>query len=104
MNMILTSGIVNSNLGHWSCWTGEQFADEDLARYLSDADPLSKSFLESMEPYTETFCCRGKKMQLSSYAYNSLLHLDKQDELLRVIDKNEEERRKVDEQFRKKRE
>ena len=104
LNMILTSGIVNSNLGHWSCWTGEQFADEDLARYLSDADPLSKSFLESMEPYTETFCCRGKKMQLSSYAYNSLLHLDKQDELLRVIDKNEEERRKVDEQFRKKRE
>ena len=101
-NMILTSGTVNSNLGHWSCWAGEQFADEDLARYLSNADPLSKSFLESMEPYTETFCCRGKKMQLSSCAYNSLLHLKKQDELLRIIDKNEEERRKVDEQFRKK--
>lgn len=104
LNMILTSGTVNSDLGHWSCWTGEKFADEDLARYLSDADPLSRSFLESMEPYMETFCCRGKKMQLNSYAYNSLLHLEKQDELLRIIDKNEEERRKVDEQFRKKRE
>ena len=102
LNMILTSGIVNSNLGHWSCWTGEQFADEDLARYLSDADPLSKSFLESMEPYTETFYCQGKKMQLNSYAYNPLLHLEKQDEYLRIVDKNEEERQRLDEQFRKK--
>lgn len=102
LNMILTSGTVNSDLGHWSCWTGEQFMDEDLARYLSDADPLSRSFLESMEPYTETFCCQGKKMQLSSYAYNSLLHLEKRDELLRIIDKNEEERRRLNEQFRKK--
>lgn len=66
LNMVLTSGTINSNLGHWSCWAGEQFADEDLVRYLSDADPLSKSFLESMKPYTETFCCQGKTMQLNS--------------------------------------
>ena len=104
LNMILTSGTVNSDLGHWSCWTGEQFADEDLARYLSDADPLSRSFLESMVPYTETFCCQGKKIQLSSYAYNSLLHLEKQDEYLRIIDKNEEERQRLVEQFCKKQE
>ena len=101
LNMILTSGTVNSNLGHWSCWTSEQFADEDLARYLSDADPLSRSFLESMDQYMETFCCQGKKIQLSSYAYNPLLHLEKHDEHLRIIDKNEEERKKLDEQFLK---
>lgn len=87
LNMILTSGIVNSNLGHWSCWSGTQFQDEDLARYLSKADPLSLSFLESMEPYTETFSCRGKTMQMNSYAYNSLKHLEKQNKYLRIIDK-----------------
>lgn len=87
-----------------SCWAGEQFADEDLARYLSDADPLSKSFLESMKPYTETFCCQGKTMQLNSYTYNSLLHLEKQDKHLRMLDKNEEEWQRLGEQFRIKRE
>lgn len=99
LNMILTSGTVNSSFGHWSYWVGEQFTDEDLARYLSDADPLSQSFLESMEPYTETICCQGKKMQLSSYAFDFLLNLEIQDEHLRIIDKNEEERKRLDEQF-----
>lgn len=101
LNMILTSGTVNSNLGHWSCWAGEQFADEDLARYLSDSDPLSRCFLESMEPYTETFCCLGKQMQLNSYTCNLLLHLEKEDKYLRVLDKNENERQKLDKQVRK---
>lgn len=104
LNMILTSGIVNSDLGHWSCWIGKQFADEDLARYLSDTDPLSKGFLEAMVPYTETIRCQGKKIQLSSYAYNPLLHLEKQDEYLRIIDKNEEERQKFYEQSYEERE
>lgn len=104
LNMILTSGIVNGNLGQWSCWSGEQFVDEDLDRYLSDADPLSKSFLESMEPYTETFCCRGKKIQLCSYVYNPLLHLEKQDKFLRIINRNEEERKKIEALLHKKRE
>ena len=55
-------------------------------------------------PYTETIRCQGKKIQLSSYAYNPLLHLEKQDEYLRIIDKNEEERQKFYEQSYEERE
>lgn len=95
LDMILNSGVVTNDLGCWSCWTGNQFADEDLARYLSDVDPLSKSFLESMTPYTETFRCRGKKIQLNSYAYNPLLHMEKQDKYLRIIDKDDEKRKNL---------
>ena len=57
-----------------------------------------------MVPYTETIRCQGKKIQLSSYAYNPLLHLEKQDEYLRIIDKNEEERQKFYEQSYEERE
>lgn len=98
-SMILTSGAVKSELGHWSCWTGEQFADEDLARYLSDADPLSKSFIESMEPYETIVHCQGKQIQLSSYAHNQLLHLASNDMYLRIIDKKQEERERWFEQL-----
>lgn len=90
LHMVLTSGVVTNGLGRWSCWAGNQFTDGDLARYLSDADPLSKSFCESMTPYTETFRCRGKKMQLNSYAYNPLLHMEKLDKYLKIIDKDDE--------------
>ena len=99
LNMILTSGTINSDLGRWSCWTGEKFSDEDLARYLSDSDPLSKSFLKSMEPYSETFFCQGKRIQLDSYAYNFLLHLEMQDRLLKIIDRKDEMRKKLGEAF-----
>lgn len=101
LKMILTSGIVNSDFGHWSCWSGERFEDEDLARYLSDADPLSRSFLESMEPYTETFYCLGRKMQFNSFVLNYPLQLKMHDKYLRIIDMNEEERQRLDEQLRK---
>lgn len=99
LDMILTSGTVNSTQGQWSCWSGEQFSDEDLARYLSDADPLSRCFLEAMGPYTETVSCRGKKVQLDSYAYNALLGLKNQDTYLRILNKNEAERQRLTQQF-----
>lgn len=99
LNMILTSGTVNSNLGRWSCWGDKQFSDDDLARYLSDADPLSRSFIDAMKPYAESFRCRGKWIQLHSYFYNSLLHLEKQDEYLRSIEKNIEVRQALKKQL-----
>ena len=99
LEMTLTSGTVNSTQGQWSCWSGEQFSDEDLARYLSDADPLSRCFLEAMGPYTETVSCRGKKVQLDSYAYNALLGLKNQDTYLRILNKNEAERQRLTQQF-----
>lgn len=95
LDMVLTSGIVNSEVGKWSCWANDQFADEDLARFLSDSDPLSQSFIEAMEPYKEIFSCWGKHFQFDSYYYNSLLHLEKQDIFLRVIEKDMEARQKI---------
>lgn len=87
LNMILASGTVNSKTGQWSCWSDKQFTDDDLARYLSDSDPLSRSFLDAMSPYIESFRCRGKRFQLETYVYNSLLHTEKQNEYLQVIKK-----------------
>lgn len=99
LNMVLTSGIINSNLGQWSCWADEQFSDNDLARFLSNDDPLSRSFIDAMKPYTETLRCQGKHIQLKSYIYNALLHLKKEDEYLRIINSNTEERDALKEQL-----
>ena len=84
--MILTSGTVNSTQGQWSCWSGEQFSDEDLARYLSDADPLSRCFLEAMGPYTETVSCRGKKVQLDDWTGTNTFELDLLGRLQKMTD------------------
>lgn len=99
LNMVLTSGIINSSLGQWSCWAGERFSDNDLARFLSDDDPLSRGFIDAMRPYTESFRCQGKHIQLKSYVYNALLHLEKEDKYLRIIDSNPEERNALKEQL-----
>lgn len=99
LNMVLTSGIINSNLGRWSCWADEEFSDNDLARFLSNDDPLSKCFINAMKPYTESLRCQGKHIRFQSYIYNALLHLEKADEYLRMIDSNIEERNAHKEQL-----
>ncbi len=94
-NMMLTSGMIYSNLGRWSCWKETEFSDDDLARFLSDEDPLSNSFIHAMVPYREIINCRGRIFELHSYMYNALKHLELQDRLLRVIDQKWMERQEM---------
>ncbi len=95
LNMVLTSGIINSTFGHWSCWSGDQFTDDDLVRFLSDSDPISQSMIAALIPYSESFYHRGKRLQFNSFIFNFLQHMKNEDELLRIVDRNEKARQEI---------
>lgn len=77
--MVLTSGVINSSFGKWRYWENEEFAETDFIRFISDKDPMSNDFIDSMSPYTMFVNCGKYRIERESYSFNIMKHLELDD-------------------------
>lgn len=87
LNIILSSGLITNAFGRWRYWGGETFSDDDLARFLSADDLLSKSATEAMAPCVEEILCLGKQFHRKSFNLKPLVLVRNFDRNLHILEK-----------------
>ncbi len=80
LDMIVNNGIIRSNIGEWSCWNNSTFSEKNLIDFISPDDKLHKANFDAMVEYKEYMHIKGKKIELSTYVfdtYQAVLNYDK---------------------------
>lgn len=96
LNMILNIGEIKSELGTWRYWKNETFSEEDLKLFLSKEDMLSKSLLEAMQEYHIYITLMKKRVEYTTFCFNSFEAAKIKDKYFPVIYKNEELRYQIE--------
>lgn len=84
LDNIISSGKLLLNNSVFNYWRGDNFSAEDLVRYMSEDDYISKAFYASMVPYLERFNINEKELFIKTYIFVPELY----DSELRKMRKN----------------
>lgn len=95
LDMVLNKGIIYSELGQWSVWKGETFTHTDLIDFLSEDRTFIRHNFESMDEVNETMLVKGKKLIFKTYAYNIAKSFQKYDLKLRILQSNDELKKRL---------
>ncbi len=93
LDMLLTGGIIYSNIGNWRIWKGEQFSHGDILTFLSNDNLVRKTFFKAMEKQEQFVYANGKKLIFETYALNQETLVEIQDDCFDRVDEVMQESR-----------
>lgn len=102
LSTILNGGVLNSNLGKWSLWKGEEYNHKDLIDYLTEGNSLNQLNFEAMEEVEKTITVEGKKITFKSYAYNLIKAFQIYDKKLKIIESNDDLKKQIIDEYMEK--
>lgn len=101
LNTLLNIGKIESNLGKWSVWNGEEYDHKDLINYLTEGNSLAQMNFEAMDNISKTMTIEGKKVVFKTYEYNLVKGFQIYDSELKIIDSNDELKKQIIDEYRR---